>query len=135
MADDELDDIYHDRANHEDNLHVNRSAVFINLNGFFGVAVGVIKSPVIGLVFSVMILVIDVSWTLWAMEALDFIHRLREHGKGRADEKLLRSEETLYSKRQFAGPLVIMSRRIPFVLTLGWLAIFIYFIVVLEHFQ
>ena len=39
MADDELK-VLHNRTNHEDNLHINRTSVFLNFNGFMAVAVG-----------------------------------------------------------------------------------------------
>lgn len=129
MANDPMD-IFHDRANHEDNLHVNRSSVFINLNGFFGVAVGIIKFPVMGLIFSVMILVVDVLWTVCATDAPTFIRELRDAGGERADEELWKKVHM--REGGIAEPLAIMSRWMPLLLTLGWIAILIYFIAVLR---
>lgn len=123
MADDRELDLYHGRANHEDNLHVSRTSVFLNFNGFIAVAVGIAKETWLMLLFSLTAFLIDLVWALWASDASTFIRGLRDHGGGRADEQLWQRQRK--DRRWRPSPLVLMSVLLPWFLVLVWLAIFV----------
>ena len=72
--------VFHDRADHEDTLHLSRTDLFISFNGFLAVAVGLVDDLVIRLVFIGMVLVVNVAWGLWAPNARRFIRALRNAG-------------------------------------------------------
>ena len=120
--------VFHDRADHEDTLHLSRTDLFISFNGFLAVAVGLVDDLVIRLVFIGMVLVVNVAWGLWAPNARRFIRALRNAGGHREDEGLwantVGTRETKYW--WINDPLTIVSVYIPWVLTIGWFAIFIY---------
>ena len=115
------DPVYHERANHEDNLHVSRTNAFISLNGFVAVAVGWTHETWLQLGFSLMAFLIDFAWALWAKQASIFIRALRDAGQNRADEQLW--QRVIRSKFSGVAPLKIMSLYIPRFLTLAWFAI------------
>ena len=115
------DTVYHERANHEDNLHVSRTNAFISVNGFVAVAVGLTNETWLRLVFSLMVLSIDIAWARWASQASIFIRALRDAGQDRADEQLWR--RVIRCKFSGVASLNIMSLYIPRFLTLAWFAI------------
>ncbi len=119
--------IYHDRANHEDNLHVNRTLVFISFNGFIAVAVGLPASRGAKLIFLVMVLLVDFLWAMWAKNAVTYIRALREAGISRPDEQL-RQKQIVPRERRIFSPLLITSRGIPWLFFGGWLAMLVYLI-------
>src|ERR1017187_9571077 len=118
---------YHDRANHEDNLHVSRTSLFVSFNGFLMVAVGFVTNQAIQTAFVLIAIVFDALWTLWAPHARLFIRKLRDSGCDREDEKLW--QETVGNaerKHRWMGDaLTITSIYIPRLLTLGWLVILV----------
>src|SRR5260370_42716490 len=126
------DNMLHETANHEANLNVNRPYVFISLNGFFAVAVGLVKDPVVSFIFSGMVLLVDLVWARWAGNARIFMRALRDAGTERPDEQLW---QRLIGRREhgIANSLAITSVYIPWVLTLGWLLISGYFLLLLLH--
>ena len=68
--------IYHLRADHEDNLHNARTSIFISLNGFIAVSVGLVDDLVIKIVFVIIVLTIDFVWGAWAPDGQKYIHAL-----------------------------------------------------------
>jgi type IV secretory pathway TrbD component len=118
-------DIIHARADHEDNLHVNRTAAFIGLNGLIAVAVGLAIANIVKSIFALMILVVDVAWIMWGGRAAKYILKLRNAGNTRCDQQLL---VDLITERKLPTPLKIMSVLMPWVATVAWFFIFAYFI-------
>jgi hypothetical protein len=122
--------IYHDRADHEDNLHMSRTKSFISCNAFFAVAMGIVADGMMKLFFSAMILIVNFLWFLWARNGRAFIRLLRDKGKAREDE-MLWNETVGESEKEFRwliDPLTILSIYIPSIFTVGWLLILVYLI-------
>jgi hypothetical protein len=118
---------YHDRADHEDNLHVSRTGLFISFNGFLAVAVGLVGDQVIKTAFVCIAVAVDALWAVWAPKARRFIRALRDAGRDRDDEKLWRSTVGGAERHRWIGdPLTLTSAYIPGLLLLGWLVILLY---------
>ncbi|MBV8896482.1 MAG: hypothetical protein JO051_08215 [Acidobacteriaceae bacterium] len=118
---------FHRRADHEDNLHVSRTYVFINLNLFIAVAVALTLPHFVRAIFALMAFFVDLSWTLWAWHARASIHALRNEAEARCDQRLLKE----IKRKPFAvGPLAIMSTYMPWITTISWAVIFGYFLAV-----
>ena len=120
--------VFHQRADHEDNLFVNRTYVFITFNAFLAVAVGLTSAQpaTVRFTFIFMALLVDLAWCLWAPRSRTFIRDLRDAGGDREDEK--RWHETIggpETKGRLPGPLVLMSVYMPVVVLLGWAAILV----------
>jgi hypothetical protein len=111
-------DIVHDRANHEDNLHVNRVSLLVAVNGFFAVAVGLTPTASQKLIFSGMILVVDCLWAMWASDAGIFIRKLREAGANRADQRIWKT--VISQNRIGPSPTKIIINWMPWVFFVGW---------------
>src|SRR2546427_8305713 len=116
---------FHERANHEDKLHIGRTGLFISFNGFLAVAVGLVEDVVVKIVFVFLVSAIDLAWGLSAQNAQKFIRALRNAGGVRADEKLWRTTVGTREEKHwwFRDPLTITSIYIPWVLTGGWFMI------------
>ena len=81
-------EICHKRADHEDNLNLSRTTMLITLNSFFAVAVSITTVRIVLIVYSSVVLLIDLAWTSWAPNVRKFIKLLREnHGSERPDQK------------------------------------------------
>lgn len=125
----------HERANHEDNLFVSRTNIFIGVNGFFVIGIGLIKGDVnLQIILTFMIIIINIIWLLWAPRSRKFIRALRDSGSKRKDEEIWREgpgkvESPVKSKlRWLKDPLTLICTFVPSVLLLGWIAILIYFL-------
>src|SRR5580704_6217606 len=120
--------LFHERADHEDNLYLSRASVLLSFNGFIAVAVGLPMTPaLLRCVLSLMVLAVDSLWVRWAPNSLLFIRGLRSAGRDRPDEQL-RLGLFAGHKLWLSSPLVIMTRWIPWLLTVGWLLISGFFI-------
>lgn len=121
-------DRVHERANHEDILHVRRLSLFLTFNGFLAVAVGFLDDNWPKIIFAFVALLFNVLWGFWAPNVRKFIRALRDAGRDRADERLWRKtvgeSETKY--RWFKDPLTIASY-VPWLLSVGWILILIYY--------
>jgi len=122
-------DVFHERANHEDNLHLSRTDLLISFNGFLAIAVGLVEDNEVKIIFALMVLIVDITWALWAQDASKFIRSLRDAGEERADEKIWKNtvgpSET--KNRCLKDPLTIVSTYMPCLLIVGWCAILIYY--------
>lgn len=123
---------YHERANHESQIHLSRSSLFISFNGFFAIALSLVdEDNMIKIIFAVLSLFVNLFWLLWAPNARKYIRALRDAGKNREDERLwigfIRTSETKY--RGLKDPHIIIGNYIPKVLFAGWILILIYLII------
>lgn len=120
----------HRRADHEDVLNLSRTGMFISLNGFLAVAVGLVGDRTVKIGFVCLVLLVDGAWVLWAPNARRFIRTLRDAGKDRIDEQLwnrtVGKRERKY--RWITDPLTIMSFYVPGVFTVGWIMMLLYLI-------
>jgi len=133
MANKELVDCFHHRADHEDNLHNTRMGIFLAFNSFMAVAVGFSKDKIIMLLFSVLALLIDFFWLKSANQAADYIRTLRKKGGSRPDQALW--EAIVGPKRKSINSMSItINTRIPMVLFLAWIVLTIYCILKLIDF-
>jgi hypothetical protein len=111
---------YHARADHEDNLHVSRTNLFIGFNGFLAIAVGLRPDFLTKVCFIILALILDISWALWAPNARRLIRALRNAGGEREDEQVWKST---VGKREPFTALTIVSIYIPWSLTVFWLTL------------
>jgi hypothetical protein len=121
-------DIFHERAEHEDRLNMSRLSYFLSANGFLAVAVGLTDEKVLKIIFTVVILTLNILWILWSPRAWIFIRALRNAGAKRADERIWRLTvgEHEEKRRWLRDPLIIVGYYVPFSLSIGWAAILIY---------
>jgi hypothetical protein len=122
---------FHQRADHEDNLFLNRTYVLLTFNGFLALAVGLAPAQQARVGFVVMALVADLAWGFWARRSKRFIHALRKAGHEREDQKLW---HRIFSgtERWFHSPLMIMSTIVPWGIFFSWIVIFVFLIVSLK---
>lgn len=66
-------DIYHGRADHEDNLNLARASLFISVNGFFAIALGFVDDDKLKIIFAGIVLVVNLCWVLWSPNGRIFI--------------------------------------------------------------
>lgn len=120
--------IYHGRANHEDILNLGRTTLFISVNAFFAIALGLVDYIEIKIVFALMVLIITIFWCLWAPNVREFIRQLRDAGEERPDEKAWRASVGQSETRHkgLKDPLTIINKYIPRVFLIGWFIIIVY---------
>jgi len=121
VIDEHVLDVYHGRANHEDNLFLSRTSLFLSFNGFMAVAVGLVNDQTMRVVFAAMAIALDVLWARWAPRSRRFIRELRNAGAMRADQVLW---QKLFDRKEGSrGNILDMVAIIPRLLVLGWAAI------------
>jgi hypothetical protein len=132
MATDDEVKTFHDRADHEDQLHASRTDLFVSFNGIMAVAVGFADDKQVKLIFVAMVLLVNVAWALWAPNARIFVRALRDAGSTRCDESLWATRigptEMHKIRRWFTDPLTILTIYFPRTLVLGWFILLIYWL-------
>lgn len=122
-------DVYHERANHEDILHTRRLGLFLTFNSFLAVAVGLTYEHFIIILFAFIGFGVSLFWILWARNAGIFIRALRDAGGSRVDQELwtrvIRPMDNKY--KSIIAPLNIMNYWFPTLLILGWIAVIVYY--------
>lgn len=128
MTREERTKAYHERANHEDNLLVSRTSLFIGFNGFLAVAVNLAKDDTLTkVVFAFLVFVVDIAWRFWAPRARTFIRALRDRGFARADEELYVEVLGREGRGSRSDVLSILTAYIPLLLAGGWAVLLTHF--------
>jgi hypothetical protein len=118
---------FHKRADHEDDLFVSRTGLFMSFNGFMAVAVNLVNPNErnIRIVFAVMAIALNVFWAIWAPRARTFIYALRQAGRARADQVLW--ENIIGVGRRRWPRITTLMVLMPWLLLIGW-SVVVYFL-------